>query len=228
MLSDAQIERYSRQIILPEIGGRGQLRLLSTAVAVLAHEPAEPFLVRYLAAAGIGRVHIWTSPSTGDCEDSIRDTANLNADCHLELRNGSAAKWISETPPDVAIVHGADDRQTAAVSAACVDNRKALVWGRVLGASALLAVFDPTTAPGCYECAGASIAAAPTEPLELQSSASALLASLQAAEAVKIALGHASPLAGRLLRIDIAAGSVTPLPVDTGEPCSVCLRGGGS
>ena len=57
-LLDAQIERYSRQIIMPEIGGRGQQRLLESAVALVSSGPLTAPIAVYLVAAGIGRLDI--------------------------------------------------------------------------------------------------------------------------------------------------------------------------
>ena len=55
MLSDAQVERYSRQIILPEVGARGQEKLLSATIALVDAVDRDSVLPLYLAAAGIGR-----------------------------------------------------------------------------------------------------------------------------------------------------------------------------
>jgi len=58
MLSDAQIERYGRQILLPEVGGRGQERLLAARVAVAGAGPAAVAAVTLLGRAGVGRLHV--------------------------------------------------------------------------------------------------------------------------------------------------------------------------
>jgi adenylyltransferase/sulfurtransferase len=227
MLSDAQIERYSRQIILPEIGARGQERLLSTSVAVLTTEPADSFLVRYLVAAGIGRMAAWTCAAESSTDaDWIDDASRLNPDCRIEIpTTDSAAQWISDKRPAVAIVNNAPGPETAAVSSACIGTGAPLVWGRVMGATAMLAVFDPTATPGCYACVETQTGSASTESPELQSFAASILASLQAAEAIKIGLGQRSALSGRRLLIDTATALVTPLPIEHDGPCAACRTG---
>ena len=76
MLTDAQIDRYSRQILLPEIGGRGQERLLAGRVAVIGEGRLAALLQDYLLRAGIGHVGA-TLPLAADPNAS-------NPDCGLE------------------------------------------------------------------------------------------------------------------------------------------------
>ena len=59
MLSDPQIERYSRQIILPQVGGKGQERLLQASVLVSGDSSLQAEALLYLAAAGVGRLGIY-------------------------------------------------------------------------------------------------------------------------------------------------------------------------
>ncbi len=63
MLSDAQVERYSRQIVLPEVGGRGQERILASSVSIHGEGDAARTCASYLAAAGVGRVALGSIPT---------------------------------------------------------------------------------------------------------------------------------------------------------------------
>ncbi len=83
MLSDAQVERYSRQIVLPEVGGRGQERILASCVSIQGGGEAARTCASYLAAAGVGQV---TSEP---------------------LRSAAVAIWIGPPPPADAACEGA-------------------------------------------------------------------------------------------------------------------------
>ena len=64
MLSDSQIERYSRQIILPQVGGKGQEKLLRARVLVNGNEPLQTAALLYLAAAGVGTIGVIANDSS--------------------------------------------------------------------------------------------------------------------------------------------------------------------
>ncbi|MCS6926437.1 MAG: adenylyltransferase, partial [Candidatus Binatia bacterium] len=91
MLSDSQIERYSRQIILPQIGGKGQEALLRSQVLVNSDGPLRDAALLYLAAAGVGTLGILGDPSsllfTALCPthaDPVSATlTDLNPDCRV-------------------------------------------------------------------------------------------------------------------------------------------------
>ena len=82
MLTDAQIERYGRQIILPEVGGRGQERLLAARVAVAGAGPAAIAAVTLLGRAGVGTLHV----SAG-----VGPLPELSPDCRCGSSEGAAA-----------------------------------------------------------------------------------------------------------------------------------------
>lgn len=83
MLSDPQIERYSRQILISEIGGRGQERLLASRVAIVGDDPVVPLVGAYLAAAGIGSLSV--------PHPLVSELSSLNPDCRVaEIATGDA------------------------------------------------------------------------------------------------------------------------------------------
>jgi len=82
MLTDAQVERYGRQIILPEVGGRGQERLLAARVAVAGAGPAATAAVTLLGRAGVGRL---------DVSAGVGPLPELSPDCRCGASEGPAA-----------------------------------------------------------------------------------------------------------------------------------------
>jgi adenylyltransferase/sulfurtransferase len=88
VLTDAQIERYSRQIILPALGGRGQQRLLDSTVGVVGASPLAAVTAWYLTAAGIGALELWTSTELAlDLQALRQDLAMFNPDTKVSLRS---------------------------------------------------------------------------------------------------------------------------------------------
>ncbi len=221
MLNDVQVERYSRQIILPEIGARGQERLLSATVALVTSEPK--YLLEYLAAAGVGHITVATSAN----RSSIDDIADLNPDCRIEAQPSPTSydDWIAAAPPVAVLLQTDNDIESAALSSACIRAGKPFLWGRTAGTKAYMALFDPTLARGCYACTDMRRRVTLAEPAVRHPLAASLLASLQAAETVKLLLERSSALHGQGLVIDAATASIDRLPFESATACSDC--GGG-
>jgi adenylyltransferase/sulfurtransferase len=220
MLSDAQTERYSRQIILREIGARGQERLLSATIALVIAEPSTSYALHYLAAAGIGRICV---ASAG----GIDDVAGLNPDCRIEPQElpSSYDDWIATARPDAVVLEADDDASSAAVNSACIRTGTPLLWGQTAGARAYMALFDATVTPGCYACTDVRSRIMTAEPVALQPLAASMLASLQAAEAIKLALKQKPALLGRGLVVDAASSSIDSLSFVRKTACPVCDPG---
>src|SRR5215470_16500567 len=101
MLSDEQIERYSRQIILPQVGGKGQEKLLRARVLVQAHGPLHTAAVHYLAAAGVGVLGVFADtqdallPALAASQQpasSFHVLSCLNPDCAIALHSAEDMK----------------------------------------------------------------------------------------------------------------------------------------
>lgn len=223
MLSDLQIERYSRQIILPEVGARGQERLLKSTIALVVAEPAQSYAVSYLAAAGIGRLCVCTDATEG----WVGDVAPLNPDSRIEAHRPpkSYDDWIAAVQPAVVLLEATGEARDAAVNSACMRAGVPLLWGRTAGAAADLALFDGTAACGCLACTDCSDDAAPAQSTALDALAASILASLLATEALKLALKGTSSLLGHGLRIDAASSSIEPFSLDGNPTCPVCTGG---
>ncbi len=209
MLTDAQIERYGRQIILPEVGGRGQERLLAARVAVAGAGPAATLAVTLLGRAGVGTLHV----SAG-----VGPLPELSPDCCSTSSEGAAADVAVgllelTTTDDDAPAHDAPFGLEAA--------RRPFVLGLLVGDRILVATL---VGRPCMRCWGQALApgelggdravgdAAHAAPARL------VLGALAANEALRVLLSP--PVHGRLTTIGLE-GSATARNLATAG-CSCC------
>lgn len=216
MLSDLQIDRYSRQIILPGVGGRGQERLLASSLAVVDAGGDAEVLLLYLAAAGIGHVTVHNPLERSDWDQHVREARELNPDCQIEV----SSKWSLDADAAQAVLlsEGASP-WGAPINVDCARAGKPLIWSRSRGAVGSLGVATSETPTGCYECA--------ESPLDLDAvatrpPAAAILASIQAGEATSYLLGTGSSVGGSILRIDAAAGVFSTFEAKRSDGCAAC------
>ncbi len=208
MLTDAQIERYGRQIILPEVGGRGQERLLAARVAVAGAGPAATAAVTLLGRAGVGTLHV----SAG-----VGPLPELSPDCRSSASEGPAADvavgLLELTSTDDDVPHGAPFGLEAA--------RRPFVLGLLVGDRILVATL---VGRPCMRCWGQALApgelggdravgdAAHAAPARL------VLGALAANEVLRVLLSP--PVHGRLTTIGLE-GSATARDLATAG-CSCC------
>lgn len=236
MLTDQQIARYSRQIILPQVGGRGQQKLLSTRVAVVGGGEMACAAGLYLAAAGIGEL------SMIGCEQSVcNDLEALNPDCHVAFStvptSGDEASKIARRH-DIVVDAGGPSATTSFLNAACFALHKPLVWGTVAGALGQAAVLAGyRVAVPCYGCQ--QIQAARQDLVRSATGRESVLASLaavsravggfigtvQSTEVVKLTLGLDRTLVGRLLVYDALNAVVREVNIVKDSRCAVCAEG---
>lgn len=215
MLTDQQIERYSRQIILPNVGGRGQEGLLSASVALVGTGELCVTAAQYLAAAGVGRLTV-PAPVLAAVED-------LNPDCRAQP--SSSAEVVRSH--DVVISAGAPLETCRAVNAACVACGTPLVWGELGGRVGQVTVFagHRPDAP-CYQCARPQ----PNGEVEaadvLAGVTAALVGTLLATEALKAVLGIGRSLTGRMLVYDLRGTVVHESALSKDPLCIDCGAGG--
>ena len=208
MLTDAQIERYGRQIILPEVGGRGQERLLAARVAVAGAGPAAIAAVTLLGRAGVGTLHV----SAG-----VGPLPELSPDCRSSASEGPAADvavgLLELTSTDDDVPHGAPFGLEAA--------RRPFVLGLLVGDRILVATL---VGRPCMRCWGQALApgelggdraaggAAHAAPARL------VLGALTASEVLRVLLSP--PVHGRLTTLGLE-GSATARDLATAG-CSCC------
>ncbi len=246
MLREDQIERYSRQILLPQVGGKGQEKLLEAKVLVIGAGGLGSPCALYLAAAGIGNLGIVDSDvvelnnlqrqilhSTGDVGrpkvDSARDRLqSINPDIRIiphQLRLTSENILEVIKGYDI-VVDGSDNFPTRyLVNDACV------LAGKPLSHGAILRFFGQvfTIIPGegaCYRC----LFAEPPPPGMVPSCQEAgilgavagIIGTLQANEVLKYILGVGELLTEKLLIFDALEASFRQVKLLRDENCPVC------
>jgi molybdopterin/thiamine biosynthesis adenylyltransferase/rhodanese-related sulfurtransferase len=243
-----QRERYSRHLLVPEIGIEGQLKLLDAKVLLLGAGGLGSPAALYLAAAGVGTI--------GIVDNDVVDLSNLQRQvAHSNDRIGvpkvdSAEIAINEINPDVkvdkhnvrlgadnvveiikdydVVVDGLDNFPTRyLLNDASVRLQIPVVSASILGFDGQLAVFDPYNGP-CYRCLY------PTPPpAELAPSCGAagvlgvlpgVMGLLQATEVIKLVTGAGEPLVGRLLLYEALGATFTELKVRRDPDCPICSR----
>ena len=245
-LTDAQKQRYSRHLLIPEVGSTGQAKLLSSKVLLIGAGGLGSPAALYLAAAGVGTI--------GLIDFDVVDLSNLQRQVlHTNDRVGekkveSARKTINALNPDVTVV-GHDDMLVAANVERIIAGYDVVVDGTdtfetryILNDAAVLAgipvvhasvfrfegqltTFVPYEGP-CYRC----LYPAPPPP-ELAPGCSVagvlgvvpgIMGLLQANEVLKILLGIGVTLAGRLLLFDALETEFTELRLRRDPACPVC------
>jgi adenylyltransferase/sulfurtransferase len=248
MLSDRDIERFQRHILLKEIGGPGQQRLRAAKVLVIGAGGLGSPCLLYLAAAGVGTLGIVDDDKvalsnlqrqilhgTDDVGrskiESARDSiARIDPDvevaAHPQRLDGANAEDII-APYDL-VADGSDNYATrAAVNAACVALRKPLVSAAVGRFDGQLSTFKGYL-PGkpCYRCLypddpGAGLSC---EEEGVLGAVTGILGTLQASEVVKEIAGFGESLAGRLLVFDALATEMRALTLTADPKCPVCAE----
>jgi sulfur-carrier protein adenylyltransferase/sulfurtransferase len=246
-LGEEQRRRYSRHLLIPEIGQAGQQRLLEASVLLVGAGGLGSPAALYLAAAGVGRL--------GIVDDDVVDETNLQRQVlHSiaaldEPKVDSAVRRVRELNPDVevvpyherldsenvdrildedweVIVDGADNFPTRyLLNDASVWHGIPVVHGSIFRFEGQVTVFKPGEGP-CYRC----LFPQPPPPELAPSCAEGgvlgvlpgVIGSIQGAEALKLVLGIGEPLVGRLLLYDALAGSFDEVAVRRDPTCPVC------
>ncbi len=248
-LDDSQLDRYARHIILREVGGAGQQRLLASKVLVVGAGGLGSPLILYLAAAGIGTIGV-VDDDTVSLSNLQRQIAHRTADIGA-LKTASVAAAAGAINPDVKIVEhrvrldaanamelvsaydvvcdGSDNFTTRyLLNDACYFAGKPLVSGAILQFSGQVSVFKAHLgAPHpCYRC----LFAEPPPPDLAPNCAEAgvlgalagVVGSLQAVEALKEVMGIGQSLSGRLLLYDALDTTIRTIGVPRDPDCPLC------
>ncbi len=246
-LAPEQHARYSRHLLIPEVGEEGQLKLLDARVLLVGAGGLGSPASLYLAAAGVGKL--------GIVDADVVDASNLqrqvihSTDRLGEPKVASAKRTLQALNPDVevagyeerltsenvdrilgegwdVIVDGADNFPTRyLVNDASVWHGIPVVHGSIYRFEGQVTVFKPGDGP-CYRC----LFPTPPPPELAPSCAEGgvlgvlpgIIGSLQANEALKLALGVGDPLVGRLLLFDALETSFTEVSLRRDPACPVC------
>ncbi len=215
-LSDAQIERYSRQIILPEIGGAGQERLLAATVEVHGAGPLAAMAARYLAGGGVG--HLRLVDDDGDAAALCAELAALNPEC-IVTRGAAASVAVTlalDLPLAVldGLVRAGGPQLIAAGGAARCAAGWAAGWAGDIG-------WLHSGNGGCAGCA-ARAAAPPTTPGLLAAPATGALAALAVLAALRVLLDLAPDDGARWWHFNAAAAALESRPLARNPDCGGC------
>ncbi|MDH4583304.1 molybdopterin-synthase adenylyltransferase MoeB [Pseudomonas sp. BN415] len=246
MLSDQELLRYSRQILLPQIDVDGQLRLKQSSVLIVGLGGLGSPVALYLAAAGVGELHladfdtvdltnlqrqiVHDSNSVGQSkvDSAMARLAALNPDVHLvphsrALDEDSLAAAVAAVDLVLDCTDNFGTRE--AVNAACVAAGKPLVSGAAIRLEGQLSVFDPRRDDSpCYHClyGHGSEAELTCSEAGVVGPLVGLVGSLQALEALKLLAGFGEPMVGRLLLVDALGSRFRELRVKRDPACEVC------
>ena len=246
-MTDDQLLRYSRHILLDEMGIEGQERLLAAHALIIGAGGLGSPAALYLASAGVGRITL--------VDDDVVDLTNLQRQiAHTTARIGqpkvaSAAAAMAAINPDVqvaavqaraegelldelvrdatVVLDCSDNYATRhAVNAACMRQGKPLVAGAAIRFDAQITVVDPRDAQSpCYACIFPPQAAFEEVQCSMMGVFAPLVGvvgALQAAEALKLLAGVGSSLAGRLLMLDGRTMEWSTMHVGRSPGCAVC------
>lgn len=248
-MTEMQIRRYARHIVLAEVGGIGQAKLISAKVLVVGAGGLGAPLLQYLAAAGVGTLGVIDDDAV-DLSNLQRQVIHRTADIGTQ-KTASAKRALGEINPEVK-VHTHDQRLSAAnverimanydvvadgsdnfatrylVNDACYRLRKTLVSAAILRFDGQLSTYKAHHGAG-HPCLRCIFPAAPSEdavPSCAQAgvlgSLAGTLGALQATEVVKEILGIGRSLSGRLLMYDALAGSFEEMAIAKRPDCPTC------
>ena len=246
-LTDTQLLRYSRHILLSELGPDAQEKFAAAHALVIGVGGLGAPAAQFLVAAGVGTVTI--------CDADVVDLTNLQRQILYATQDigarkvDAAARRLAAINPEVRIERIAtrvepedlaplvaaadvvldccDNFPTRhAVNAACVRAQKPLVSGAAVRFDGQVAVFDPRDANApCYHCLfgeGEELEETRCATMGVFAPLVGMVGAIQAAEALKLIAGVGAPLTGRLLVVDALDMRIRELSVPRDPACPVC------
>ncbi|MCA6222703.1 MULTISPECIES: HesA/MoeB/ThiF family protein [Photorhabdus] len=245
MLNDQEFMRYSRQLLLEDIGPEGQEKLKSSHVLIVGLGGLGAPASLYLAGAGVGTIyladddHLHISNLQRQILYRTEDIPAVKAELAanqlnalnpliktIVLNQRQNLESLTTIVKQVDLVLDCCDNMTTrhAINAACVATRKPLISGSAVGFSGQLMVFEPPYLHGCYSC----LYPEQEEPLRNCRTAGVLgpvvgiIGTLQALEAIKMLTGLPSPLSGKLRLFDGKQQSWSTLQLNPSQQCPIC------
>lgn len=247
-MNDQQLLRYSRHILLPEIGIEGQQRLIDASALIIGLGGLGSPASLYLAASGVGRltlcdhdtvdfsnlqrqiIHRTASigqPKVDSAQAALRDI-NPEVEC-VALPIRASEQQLNELVAQADVVLDCSDNFATryAANRACLAQRKPLVSGAAIQYSGQVAVFDYRKADAaCYNC----LFPEDSESEELRCATTGVFApltgiigALQAAEALKLLAGIEHGLSGKLLTLDALDMRITRSGLKKDPACRACM-----
>jgi adenylyltransferase/sulfurtransferase len=249
-VDDSQLLRYSRHILLPQIGIEGQERLLAAHAVIIGAGGLGSPAALYLASAGVGTltlcdgdtvdltnlqrqiVHTTAAIGLNKAESAQRTLRGINPDIHIEaIPQRAEGVLLEEIIGTADVVLDASDNFATrhAVNRACFRLGKPLVSGAAVRFDAQMSVFDPRRADSpCYHCLFPENATDEEErcaTLGVFAPLVGIIGATQAAEALKLLACAGEPLVGRLLLLDGLAMEWRRVKIRKDPACPVCASG---
>ena len=246
-MTDDQLLRYSRHLLLNEVGVEGQEKILQSHVVVVGAGGLGSPVILYLATAGVGRITL-VDDDVVDATNLQRQIAHTMADVG-EFKAKSAMKKVALINPDVSVapiferadavmldrlvfdadvvVDCCDNFATRhAINAACVKHKKPLVSGAAIRFDGQISVYDSRSdSSPCYACIfppDADLEETRCATMGVFAPLVGIIGSMQAAEALKLMSGAGTALTGRLLMLDGRDMSWNEVRFQRDPTCKVC------
>lgn len=248
-LSDAQLLRYSRHILLDELGIEGQRRLLASHALVIGAGGLGSPVALYLGTAGVGRItlvdhdsvdltnlqrqiaHAMATVGRPKAESARERVAALNPEVDLRaLVQRADAGLLERLVPEADVVIDCSDNFATrqAVNAACVRHARPLVAGAAIGFDGQVSVYDTRDpAAPCYACVfppEATVEETRCATMGVFAPLVGIVGTVQAAEALKLLAGVGASLAGRLQMLDARTLQWSEIRIARQPGCAVCAR----
>lgn len=247
VLTPEEQQRYSRHLLIPEVGAEGQLRLKNAAVLLIGTGGLGSPAALYLAAAGVGRIGL-VDPDTVDLSNLQRQLLHSDASVGKSKLDSAASRLrdinphiridlhpvrftpenaISIAEPYDLILDGSDNFPTRFLSNdTAFFLKKPLVYGAIHRFDGQMTVFAPHLGGPCYRCLLPEIPAPGSVPSCAEAGVLGVLpgiiGSLQAMEAIKLILGVGEIPLGKLLIYDALLTSFRSLKLPHDPSCRLC------
>ncbi len=246
-MNDNQLLRYSRHILLDEIGIEGQQKLLAAHALVIGAGGLGSPVALYLASAGIGKITLVDNDTvdltnlqrqilhgTGNigapkAESGKQSLARINPEVEVAaLQERVAGQRLHQLVAAADVVLDCSDNFATrhAVNRACVEQHKPLVSGAAIRFDGQISVFDRRNEDSpCYACLfppEQEFEEAQCSTMGVFAPLVGIIGAMQAAEALKLLVGIGESLAGRLLLLEARAMEWTSIKIARNAACSVC------
>jgi len=248
-VNDAQLLRYSRHILLDELGIEGQQQLLAAHALILGAGGLGSPVALFLGSAGVGQItvvdddtvdvtnlqrqiaHTLADVGQPKAQSIQQAIANINPDVQVNVINQRADDaLLNERVPLADVVIDCTDNFATrhAINRACVKHGRPLVSGAAIRFDGQVTVYDPRDAGSpCYACVfpeSEKLEEAQCATMGVFAPLVGIIGSVQAAEALKLLMNVGQPLTGRLLMLDAKNMAWSEIRMPRHADCPVCGR----
>ena len=246
-MNDEQLLRYSRHILLPEMGVEGQEKLLAAKALIIGAGGLGSPAAMYLAAAGVGHItladgdevdftnlqrqilHTQASVGSSKVESGRQTLARINPEIQVETihQRLEGSELDARIAAATIVLDCTDNFKTRhAINRACVKHRKPLVSGAAIRFDAQISVYDMRKEDSpCYNCLfpeEGEIEEMRCAVMGVFAPLTGIIGTMQAAEAMKIIAEVGENLCGRLLLLDALSMNWRSIKLRRDEDCQVC------